>query len=285
MSLREKFLKKTSDKEDKKDKKTKKEDKSARSKKEARQRILEEDEDEDEDDDWIKVDRGAVDKPKMFDKDAEITHELVIKKLREIMAARGKKRTNRKEQIELLQELYNIAEEHNLGIGMTVKIKFAIVAAIFDYNPKISAAMKPEYWEKCMPEVEHLLKLVGDHPEDLTTGEGIMEDSECFDKTPYRVRGCFLAVVERLNEEFYKVLKGCDAHSNEYVDRLKDEERVMKILETAQVILERNKTPNEMCRIYLQRIDHIYFKFDPQVIKQKNVRFFFVLFLPRGIIF
>ena len=38
----------------------------------------------------------------MFDKDAEINHELVVKKLREIMAARGKKRTNRKEQIGML---------------------------------------------------------------------------------------------------------------------------------------------------------------------------------------
>jgi translation initiation factor 3 subunit C len=51
--------------------------------------IDEEDEDEDDDDDWIKVDHGALDKPKMFDKDAEINHQLVVKKLVEIMAARG----------------------------------------------------------------------------------------------------------------------------------------------------------------------------------------------------
>ena len=81
-------------------------------------------------------------------------------------------------------------------------------------------------------------------------------------------------MAERLNEEFYKVLKSCDAHSNEYVDRLKDEEKVMAILVKAQKILEKNQTPSEMCRIYLQRIDHIYFKFDSQVIKQKNVSLF-----------
>ena len=55
----------------------------------------------------------------------------------------GKKRTNRKEQIELLTELLNISKEHNLGEGMAIKIQFAICAAIFDYNPKISAAIKP----------------------------------------------------------------------------------------------------------------------------------------------
>ena len=90
----------------------------------------------------------------MFDKDTEITHEAVIKKLHEIMAARGKKRTNRKEQIELLLELYKITEEKELGNPMLVKIQFAIIAGIFDYNPKVSVAMKSEYWEKCMPAVE-----------------------------------------------------------------------------------------------------------------------------------
>ena len=67
------------------------------------------------------------------------------------------------------------------------------------------------------------------------------------------------------------MLKSCDAHSNEYVDRLKDEERVMQILETAQKLLEKAMTPSEICRIYLQRVDHIYFKFDPNIIKQRNV--------------
>ena len=45
----------------------------------------------------------------------------------------------------------------------------------------------------------------------------------------------------------------------------------MLILEKAQAILEKAMTPSEMCRIYLQRVDHIYFKFDQNVIKQKNV--------------
>lgn len=55
--------------------------------KKVRQKIDDED-DDDEDEEWIKVDRGALEKPKMFDKDAEITHDLVVKKLIEIMAAR-----------------------------------------------------------------------------------------------------------------------------------------------------------------------------------------------------
>ena len=54
---------------------------------------------------------------------------------------------------------------------------------------------------------------------DITIGEHISEESEYFDEPPYRVRGCVLTMVERLDEEFTKLLKECDPHSNEYVER------------------------------------------------------------------
>jgi len=226
--------------------------------------------DEDEDGTWTTVDRGAVEKPKMFDKDAEINHQLVIKKLHEIVSARGKKRTDRKEQIELLTELYKISEDNNLGVGIALKIKFAIVAAIFDYNPKISEAMKPEHWEQCVPAVMELLAMIKENIENVVAGDHISEDMEQFEEAPYKVRGCFLSVAERLDEEFVKVLKGCDAHSHEYVDRLKDEPKVVEVLEMAQDLVDKLGSPSEMCRIYLKRIEHIYFKFDTRVIQQKN---------------
>ena len=261
------FLKK----DDTKEKEKKPKDDEARKKKdEARERRLRKRLEDEEDGDWTKVER-TLDKPKMFEKDAEINHDLVIKKLHEIMAARGKKRTNRKEQIDLLSELLDISNEHNLGIGMSTKIQFAIVAAIFDYNPKVSVAMKAEYWERCMPAIEELLRLIEENQDTLQTGEYIHEDLENFEVPPYKVRGCFLSCVERIDEEFVKVLKSCDAHSHEYVERLKDEPRIMDILERAQKLVDRpNCSPSELCRIYLKRIEHIYFKFDPNVIKQKK---------------
>ena len=264
MSLREKFLKKQpGDEKKKKEKKDKKDKKKLRP-------VQEEESDEDGEG-WETV-KGALEKPKMFDKDAEINHDLVAKKLVEIMAARGKKRTNRKEQIELLTELYSISEEHNLGAAIYCKIQFAIVSAIFDYNPKVSVAMKPEYWEKCMPAVEKVLQMIEENLEDLTINDLITDEEESFTEKPYTIRGCFLSVVERLDEEFIKVLKSCDAHGNEYVQRLKDEPRVVAILEQAQKLLELKSAPvSDICRIYLKRIEHVYFKFDPKVIQQKNV--------------
>ena len=46
----------------------------------------------------------------------------------------------------------------------------------------------------------------------------------------------------------------------------------MSILERAQKMIEKpGFTASDLCRIYLKRIEHIYFKFDPAVMKQKNV--------------
>ncbi len=182
MSLREKFLKKTTDGGDKK-KKEKKPKAEKERKKRTRLRDIDEDEEDDDDDSkggkdkWITVDHGGLAKPKMFDKDAEINHEAVLKKLQEIMAARGKKRTNRKEQIELLTELHDISNEHELGVAMSIKIQFAIISAIFDYNAKISSAMKPEYWEKLLPAIEKLLNDLHENAADLTTSD-LVSDSD-----------------------------------------------------------------------------------------------------------
>ena len=57
----------------------------------------------------------------MFSKDTEVNIEAVTRKLIEITSARGKKGTDRQEQIELLKELYSISETNNLGYAISVK--------------------------------------------------------------------------------------------------------------------------------------------------------------------
>lgn len=177
----------------------------------------------------------------MFAKDAEITPEAVLRKLTEVIAARGKKRTDRREQIELLHELLLITEAHNLGLGLRVKIKMSIISSIFDYNPKVSDAMKPEIWSKyvnyfisnylllnvhlslfyfrLLDCIVELLDLILPAKDTIFIGESVAEDAETLDKPTFRVRGCVLTIVERLDEEFTKLLKECDPHSNDYVQR------------------------------------------------------------------
>lgn len=269
-SMRERFLKKN--KEDDEEKERRKQEKRTERKEKERRKLKREAEDEDADGEgWEKVKYGIAipsEKPKMFAKDAEIDLNLVIKKLSEIMAARGKKRTDRREQIELLHELQTISDQHKLGPAIYVKIKFAIISAIFDYNPKVSDAMKPEYWTKLLERMNEMLELLLANP-NITIAESITEEHEVLDEPPYRIRGCVLTSVERLDDEFTKLLKECDPHSNEYVERLKDESKVSGIIDKTMRYLERTNVPSEVCRIYLRKIDHLYYKFDPRVLQQK----------------
>jgi translation initiation factor 3 subunit C len=55
--------------------------------------------------------------------------------------------------------------------------------------------------------------------------------------------------------------------------RLKDEKIVASIIDKVQEYLERQSLSAELCRIYLRKIEHLYYKFDPDVLKQKKVSF------------
>lgn len=48
----------------------------------------------------------------------------------------------------------------------------------------------------------------------------------------------------------------------EYVDNLKDEGRVCNIIDRLLQYLESKGTTEEVCRVYLRRIMHTYYKFD-----------------------
>uniref|UniRef100_A0A4W4GTU0 Eukaryotic translation initiation factor 3 subunit C n=1 Tax=Electrophorus electricus TaxID=8005 RepID=A0A4W4GTU0_ELEEL len=225
-----------------------------------------EEEPEGEDGEWREVKGGVPmvkEKPKMFAKGTEINTAVVVKKLNEILQARGKKGTDRAAQIELLHALAAIAEENNLGEGIMVKIKFNIIASLYDYNPNLAAFMKPEMWKKCLDCIDELLDILFDN-NNIFIGENIAEDSESLgiSDQPFRVRGCILTLVERMDEEFTKIMQNTDPHSQEYVDNLKDEGRVCGIIDRLLRYLEGKGSTEEICRVYLRRIMHTYYKFD-----------------------
>ncbi|XP_034563746.1 eukaryotic translation initiation factor 3 subunit C isoform X4 [Notolabrus celidotus] len=258
------FLKKTHDSDKPSEKKLGKKRKPK--KKERLEEEAEEEGAEAEEGGWEKVKGGAPmvkEKPKMFAKGTEINIPVVVKKLNEILQARGKKGTDRAAQIELLHALAAIALENNLGQGIMVKIKFNIIASLYDYNPNLAAFMKADMWKKCLDCIDELLDILFDN-NNIFIGENIAEDSEmlAISDQPFRVRGCILTLVERMDEEFTKIMQNTDPHSQEYVDNLKDEGHVCGIIDRLLNYLEIKGSTEEICRIYLRRIMHTYYKFD-----------------------
>ncbi|NWQ92623.1 EIF3C factor, partial [Burhinus bistriatus] len=230
----------------------KKREEKAKKKHDRKSRKYEEEEEDNEGGEWEKVKGGVPlvkEKPKMFAKGTEINHAVVVKKLNEILQARGKKGTDRAAQIELLQLLVGIANENNLGVALEVKIKFNIIASLYDYNPNLATYMK--VWGARRG-------AEGSMGPGSPVGQPWVSPAP----QPYRVRGCILTLVERMDEEFTKIMQNTDPHSQEYVDHLKDEGRVCAIIARLQRYLQEKGTTEELCRVYLRRVLHTYHKFD-----------------------
>ena len=226
---------------------------------------------------WNSVTKGTVsssERPKMFAKESEINHQNVLKKLVEVLAMRGKKRADRSDQTDMLLELYKIAETYKLGPAIQVRIILGLISSLFEYNPSVLEHIKISVWDELLKYLNLLIDILRDNP-DVTVNEAVDEDDEIYDTSPYRLNGGPVTLAERMDAEFLKLLQASDAHTPEYVERLKYEKAVCNVIDRLQAYYESNMKkaqPNELCRIYLLKIDHLYYKFDGRVIKQMQQR-------------
>jgi translation initiation factor 3 subunit C len=257
--LRSKFLKQETSKEPSKE--------VTRKKKKEKEQRKEKDEEEKEDDEgaWEKVGAGisTAAKPKLFNKTDELSHDEVLQKIYEISAMRGKKKIRKSEQIRMFNEILTICGKQNLGSAMEIKVLYGIITSLFDYNPNAQTCIRTSLYIRCLRYIITLIDKLCSNPE-INIGEHIPEEKEQFAEAPYQIHGCILSLIERMDVEFTKLLQSADPHTPEYVDRLKFERIITKIITRFQLYLEENSrgTTSELCRAYLLRIDHLYYKFD-----------------------
>jgi translation initiation factor 3 subunit C len=70
-----------------------------------------------------------------------------------------------------------------------------------------------------------------------------------------------------MDEEFRKILQNIDPHSQEYIERLKDEFRICSILNRFKLYFESNNQSQHLCSIYLCIIEHTYYRYDKSSIE------------------
>lgn len=256
--LREKFLKQKDAKEVKDP--LKKKDKKERPAKEKERKKEKKEEEERE------TEEKRPGKHRLFQKE-ELNHTEVLNKVYEILAMRGKRKIQRSEQLKLLNEILAITHKQNLGPAMEIKILLGIITSLFDYNPNTQLCIKQSLWLRCLKYIILLLEKLSDNP-DITIGEDIPEDKESYAEAPYMINGCVVTIIERMDTEFTRILQAADAHSPEYVEKLKFENIVNKIIIRLQQYLEDKKaTTSDMCRAYMLRIVHLYYKYDSSLFK------------------
>ncbi|KAF8919978.1 eukaryotic translation initiation factor 3 subunit 8 [Mucidula mucida] len=211
------------------------------------------------DDDFTTVGKGG--KSMLF------TSESIYKNLQAVQEARGKKNTDRVEQIRTLERLLEVA----VTSYQRIRVLLALISSRFDYNSSVATHMPLELWLSAQREVDQLVSIVASD-----SAYAIQETTEDYDemieRSPatekdgvVRIRGSIISFVDRLDDEFTKSLQNIDPHGPEYVDRLKDEKVLYCTICRAQAFYESSNQVEPLARVIMRRLEHIYSKPDPVV--------------------
>lgn len=223
------------------------------------------------DENWEQV-RSGKKKTSLFEKGVEITVPVAVKKLNDIIMVRGRRSTNRHEQVDLLRELRDVCENNNLGITLRIRITFDMVMAYLDYNNKILDCIKPEPWEEVLLLIEELLTALRANSHILVSDEVTRENENFTDEEAgLRIHANPVSIVEKIHREYIKILQVADAHSTEYVASLRQEARFINIIKQLKSYVENvDKRKQKICATYLLQIEYIYYKYDYKSMDEKN---------------
>ncbi|KAI9740707.1 MAG: Translation initiation factor 3 subunit c [Claussenomyces sp. TS43310] len=198
----------------------------------------------------------------------QFTSESILKHLRTIMESRGKKNTDRGEQIRIMEKLYEVATTPY----QQIRVLLTLISTRFDLSTGAQTFMSQEQWKLAEQEFGRLLEVL-EANSDIVVIENA-EEWEDDDKQPavtpgqkLKIPGNIVSYVERLDDELTRSLQHIDPHTAEYIDRLSDEgalynnivrtllyNEVVRKDESLQVLQESSN------RIVMRRLEHIYFK-------------------------
>lgn len=196
------------------------------------------------------------------------TPESILKHLRAIVESRGRKNTDRLEQIRVMEKLLDVAATDY----QRIRVLLTVISTRFDLTSGTSNYMTQEQWRCAEQEFARLLQILEDNRKTVVV-EGA-EEWEDDDKQPnpsdydiFQVPGSIVSFAERLDDELTRSLQHIDPHTAEYIERLTDEGALYADIVRALLYAESLKAnpkldveQNSINRVVVRRLEHIYFK-------------------------
>ncbi|KAK4494000.1 hypothetical protein PRZ48_015186 [Zasmidium cellare] len=196
------------------------------------------------------------------------TPESILKHLRSIVESRGRKNTDRLEQIKIMEKLSDVA----VSDYQRIRVLLTLIATRFDLTSGTGSQMSQEQWKLASQEIARLLTVLEEN-----RGIVVIENAEEWEDdekqptiTPgeiFKVPGNLISFAERLDDELTRVLQHIDPHTAEYVERLQDEGILYTNIVRAMIYAERLKaepkldaSQDNINRIVMRRLEHVYFK-------------------------
>lgn len=188
----------------------------------------------------------------------------IFKTLQSVLEARGKKNTDRQEQLMILDKLLSISTT----TYQRIRILLALISSQFDYNPATTTHLPTEAWKSARVRLDELLNLLSTETQFIVQEETLDYDDQeerAPDADPTKklqIRGSISSLLDRLDDEFTKSLQNIDPHTSEYIERLKDEKELYCTIVRVQSYLERVELTTAVAKAVTRRLEHVYCKPD-----------------------
>ncbi|KKY24448.1 putative eukaryotic translation initiation factor 3 subunit [Phaeomoniella chlamydospora] len=199
----------------------------------------------------------------------QYTPESILKHLRTIIESRGKKNTDRAEQIKTMERLLEVAQTPY----QKIRVLLTLISTRFDLtSTSTQTYMSQEQWRSAEKEFTSLLETLETNPTYIVV-EGA-EEWEDDDKQPaptageiFKIPGSIVSYIERLDDELIRSLQHIDPHTSEYIERLSDEQLLYNSILRSLVHTEQANaregvegSQDNINRVVIRRLEHIYFK-------------------------
>jgi len=234
----------------------------------------------------------------------EFTPEMVVKKLKELLAMRGKRTTDRHKMIE---DLRFLATKATIPASL-LQIRTTLCSALFDISLNKGTHMDVGNWRQCYKELLNMIELLGtnllvrlsenedvqgylddfdDMDEDevfAVSGVEVNKTEEELEKEAEEKRkkeeeeekmkekgeeicyviGNLFSFVEQMCVEYKKSLQNIDPHSPEYIDRLKDEAELRALIRKARTYYSTIDKVTLESRMVLELVELDYYHYHPE---------------------
>ncbi|KAK5582734.1 hypothetical protein RB653_004319 [Dictyostelium firmibasis] len=182
----------------------------------------------------------------------KLTQDQIMKKVKEVIANRGKLKTDPIKQIQQLEYYYSLIQ----GDKETFIVLYELIAAQFD-TASVKVALSIPVWQKVADGIKKLLEIL----EKNTNFVLVLEHQEpTISKGQVTVTGNLLALFEMLDDELSKSLQSINYPTKEYLDRLQDEQIILDLGTSLQKYYEAAANNGAAAKIAIRRVEHIYYK-------------------------
>lgn len=199
----------------------------------------------------------------------QYTAESILKNLKIIRESRGKKNTDRQEQVRVMEKLLDVSATPY----QKIRVLLSLVSTRFDLTSgSTQNYMSQEQWRNADREYTLLLQTLENTPNFVVVEDA--EEWEDDEKQPTpapgeiaKIQGSIASTIERLDDELTRSLQHIDPHTAEYIDRLGDEQllynNIVRTLLYTEALMRNDKLSgwqDKANRVIMRRLEHLYFK-------------------------